>query len=634
MRWNEALKIRHSSGAAHAFVLHLNTYDLHIRDGTFQETKDFILAESPFKDAEFVAFFNRAEGIYFADENMEKRFLSFLGKFYPVRTSNLADADAVRDFKRHRKEIDYMFFLFSDMLKIGWNDTRENTIRAFEEEKPFGKEYAEERKEKGAPFFVAIIEYADSLSPQGAMHSAQAGDRNAIVGFLSWARSGAIARAKNAAVLLTEVLGSSAEELAQDTTGVIPVEIPFLAFEDRLETMRVLKNEFPSGDFGISQEEVARISGGLSRRNLAQVVRETLGLGKKLSYDEIFERKRKHLEERAHGLMEIVRSLYGFDAVGGLEVIINFLKKVAEAMRAGNTLRVPQGIFFSGPPGTGKTIMALALAHEAGVEMIQFLNLMNMYVGMSETNQEYALKLAISYAPILGFMDEIEQMFLRRGTFYSGDAGVFERQQRGFLKIMSDTDLRGQILWVGASNRPQAMDPAFMREGRFDIVIPFLEPADEKERGKILPAILYKMARQAEAKRQKFEHRIPDNFIEEFGMLTHGHYKEGEGWLECTESAHRDETEHIEGYVGSECEAIIMLAHWRAQRQGRLMTEDDIRHVVKHEFIPKRNMQEFREATDATLSFCNVMEFIPEKFRKQVRKVRGRQERINDGQYL
>ena len=609
MNWWDELRIRHASRAAHSFVLHLNPYDLHFRGKDLYELNGFLLRESPFKDAEFVAFFRRGIGITFADEETEQRFLNFLRNYWPEKSNpKQIEPDEVNKFINNRRDISYMRDLFSKVLPIGWNDPSERMEKTLKNENVFPKGHAEKCRAAGAPFFAAVIDYADSLAP---------------------------AEAKNFFILTTENLGASAEELASDTHAVMPVEIPFTTMEDRLQTLEVLKERYaPAYNLGISVEEAARISGGLSRRNLKQVVLETITGGKNLLEEDIFERKKKHLKERARDLAEAMRSFWGFDAVGGLKPAIRCLEEVADNMLKGDVLRCPQGILFSGPPGTGKTVTAQALAFRSRLFLIRLLNLMNRFVGQSEENQKFIFKLIVSHAPMIGVIDECEQLLPARGSYYSGDAAVLQRQERGFLDLTSDTDLRGLVLWVFITNRPQDLDSAFIRQGRMDLVIPFFDPSEE-ERGKILWAILHKMECQAAVQKRGFEHRISPAFEEEFTHLTHGHFKPGQGWLECTEDLDRRDKQSIKGFVGSECEAVIQLAHWSAQRQGRWMTEDDIRQVARHEFVPNRNMLEFEEAIDATLRHCNIVEFVPERYRERMREVRGRPEsRAPTGQYL
>ena len=139
---------------------------------------------------------------------------------------------------------------------------------------------------------------------------------------------------------------------------------------------------------------------------------------------------------------------------------------------------------MTGPAGTGKSAVAEAVAHEAGVNavVLNLARILGQYVGNSERNLEKALQAIKSLAPTIVFIDEIDQSVSRGG---SGDSGVSNRIFKRLLEFMSDTGNRGQVLFLAATNRPDLLDAALRRPGRFDKKIPFLIP-DESERAAII----------------------------------------------------------------------------------------------------------------------------------------------------
>ena len=152
------------------------------------------------------------------------------------------------------------------------------------------------------------------------------------------------------------------------------------------------------------------------------------------------------------------------------------------------------GVLMTGPAGTGKSAVAQAVAKESGVNAVS-LNLariLGQYVGNSERNLEKALRAIKSLAPTIVFIDEIDQSVSRGG---SGDSGVSSRIFKRLLEFMSDTGNRGQVVFLAATNRPDLMDAALRRPGRFDKKIPFLIP-DAEERLAIFQvmAAKYEMA--------------------------------------------------------------------------------------------------------------------------------------------
>jgi hypothetical protein len=125
---------------------------------------------------------------------------------------------------------------------------------------------------------------------------------------------------------------------------------------------------------------------------------------------------------------------------------------------------------MTGPAGTGKTAMAEAVAKEAGINCV-ILNparIFGKYVGDTERNLDRALYAILAMAPVLVFIDEIDQS-VSRGA--SGDSGVSNRFFKRLMEFMSDTSHRGKVVFLAASNRPDLMDPALRRPGRFDKLV-------------------------------------------------------------------------------------------------------------------------------------------------------------------
>ncbi|HID87444.1 MAG TPA: AAA family ATPase, partial [Anaerolineae bacterium] len=142
------------------------------------------------------------------------------------------------------------------------------------------------------------------------------------------------------------------------------------------------------------------------------------------------------------------------------------------------------------------TAVAEAVAKESGINFV-ILNLariLGQWVGSSERNLEKALRAIESLQPTICFIDEIDQA-VQRGT--AGDSGVSNRIFKRLLEFMSDTGHRGRVLFLAASNRPDLLDAALKRPGRFDKKIPFLIP-DETEREAIFQVMLRKYDLEAD----------------------------------------------------------------------------------------------------------------------------------------
>jgi transitional endoplasmic reticulum ATPase len=145
----------------------------------------------------------------------------------------------------------------------------------------------------------------------------------------------------------------------------------------------------------------------------------------------------------------------------------------------------PKGILLYGSPGTGKTLLAKAVANESGVNFISIKGpqLISRYVGESERGIRETFRKAKQAAPAILFFDEIDSIVPRRGSS-STDAHVTERVISQFLTEMDGIEELKGVVVLGATNRLDLIDPAILRSGRFDIIFELPLP-DEKTREQI-----------------------------------------------------------------------------------------------------------------------------------------------------
>jgi len=174
--------------------------------------------------------------------------------------------------------------------------------------------------------------------------------------------------------------------------------------------------------------------------------------------------------------------------VGGLEDIKQELKEAIEwplkypdVFKKANT-NPPKGILLYGKPGTGKTLLAKAVANESGVNFISIKGpqLISRYVGESERGVRETFKTAKHAAPTILFLDEIDSLVPRRGSS-STDAHVTERVISQFLTEMDGIEELKGVVVLAATNRLDLVDPAILRSGRFDLLFELPAP-DEQTR--------------------------------------------------------------------------------------------------------------------------------------------------------
>jgi transitional endoplasmic reticulum ATPase len=165
-----------------------------------------------------------------------------------------------------------------------------------------------------------------------------------------------------------------------------------------------------------------------------------------------------------------------WDNIGGLEQIKQTLQESVEGallhpqLYTQTKAQAPKGILLWGPPGTGKTLLAKAVASQARANFISINGpeLLSKWVGASEQAVRELFAKARQAAPCVVFIDEIDTLAPARGR-YSGDSGVSDRVVGQILTELDGLQTAATILVIGATNRPDALDPALLRAGRLDL---------------------------------------------------------------------------------------------------------------------------------------------------------------------
>ena len=168
-----------------------------------------------------------------------------------------------------------------------------------------------------------------------------------------------------------------------------------------------------------------------------------------------------------------------------LQEVVDFLRNPAKFARIG--ARIPHGILLSGPPGTGKTLLARAVAGEAGVQFLSISgsDFMEMYVGVGASRVRDLFEQARKIAPAIIFIDEIDAVGRKRGT---GMGGGHDEREQTLNQLLVEMDGFGRtegVIVLAATNRPDILDPALLRPGRFDRQI-YVGKPDSKGREEIL----------------------------------------------------------------------------------------------------------------------------------------------------
>jgi transitional endoplasmic reticulum ATPase len=261
----------------------------------------------------------------------------------------------------------------------------------------------------------------------------------------------------------------SLEKLAEITHGFVGADLEALAREAAMSALRKI---LPKIDFEMSD-----------------VPYETL-LRLEVTMDNFLEAMKEVEPSAIRELFVEVPDVKWSD-VGGLDHIKQELKeaiewplKYADVFRACNT-HPAKGILLYGKPGTGKTLLAKAVANESGVNFISIKGpqLINRYVGESERGVREIFRKAKQVAPTILFLDEVDSLIPRRSSS-STDAHVTERVISQFLTEMDGIEELKGVVVLAATNRLDLVDPAILRSGRFDLLFELPLP-DESTREEI-----------------------------------------------------------------------------------------------------------------------------------------------------
>jgi cell division protease FtsH len=156
------------------------------------------------------------------------------------------------------------------------------------------------------------------------------------------------------------------------------------------------------------------------------------------------------------------------EAIEELQEIKEFLKEPAKFQAVG--ARIPKGVLLYGPPGTGKTLLARAVAGEAGVPFfsISGSDFVEMFVGVGASRVRDLFDQAKQNAPAIIFVDEIDAVGRHRGAGIGGGNDEREQTLNQLLVEMDGFDVKTNVILIAATNRPDVLDPALLRPGRFD----------------------------------------------------------------------------------------------------------------------------------------------------------------------
>ncbi len=181
-----------------------------------------------------------------------------------------------------------------------------------------------------------------------------------------------------------------------------------------------------------------------------------------------------------------------FEDVAGIDEAVEEVREVVEFLRTPEKYhrlggRIPKGVLLVGPPGTGKTLLAKAIAGEAGVPFFSLSgsDFVEMFVGVGAARVRDMFQQAESRAPCIIFIDELDALGKTRGSSIVGGHDEREQTLNALLVEMDGFDSNSGVIVVAATNRPETLDPALLRPGRFDRTV-LVDRPDVRGREQIL----------------------------------------------------------------------------------------------------------------------------------------------------
>ncbi len=560
-RWAETVRRKYLGGEASMFVLHHNVFDEILHGGRFYSLIDFLAEVMLGKNKQTILVYDPSAGARYAKRNAS------------AGTS-------------------------AEPLAAG--KPPEEALAAIEEEILLRNSAA------------LIIPYAGSIAPPGDDSMLSYVDRMAAIRLHRWSMSPELESKDNVVFLLTESLAELNPKIVSNPR-VAAVQVPLPDLEERSAVIRHVDKSIDEKHVlrlaehssGLRAVQIAQLltprDAGLNEGDRLKLIRSLLGdtpdaaeRATKLAaitrgmepdeirhlinpahplpetdagdaYAEVIElvhkRKREIIEKECAGLIEFVDARLGLEAVGGNEAIKAELNQIADAIKSGDKNRVPMGLLFVGPMGTGKTFVAKCFAKSSGLSAVTLKNFRSKWVGSTEGNLEKVLSMVKALGPIILIIDEGDRSF--GGGSEENDGGTSSRVIARLKEFMSDTDNRGNVLFILMTNRPDKLDIDIKRAGRLDRKIPFFYNDTAEDVEAVLGALFSR-------------------------------YKVGKG---IDLAAERERTsQRLIGYSNADLEAVTLVALNSARESGGEVTAEVLVKSID-DYVPARDagMLEYME---------------------------------------
>ncbi len=539
--WAQELSYKYCSETANLYLIHGNIRDflpnkMYEGEFVFVRIQEFI-SEVLFGNKDIIVFYDRSSGINFCDREMQNEYLSSMMKTFPDKTEKDLMSPAPSEAFRNLEQ--YFMMNISKKLRI-----------------------------------VLIIDFAETIVPNGPISELSEEDRYCLVTLNRWAHDPIFTQGDISIMLLSENISDINSRLVRSPNTVkLSIPLPdrkvrkaFLDFTARKDYLLL--------ESRLNNERVASITSGLNLMNLHQMAAESFQEDRTITTEYLRDKKKEIIENEAAGLLEFIETEYDLSMVAGHEFVKTRLKNAAKAVKKGQLEVLPMGYLISGPVGTGKTFLVTAFAGEVGIPIVKFRA---GWAGASEANFDKVMNIIKAMSPVGVLIDEADTLL--------GYGSKNNRSQNGSLfsriaDFMGNTAYRGRIIWFIATNRPDLIPIDLKRQGRAEEHLALFFPQSSAEIEELYNILLHKLK------------------LKTTGFTVSGILKR-----------------YKLNLSGADLEAILIRARFNAALNNRVViSEEDIVKTAA-EFLPPTYPHEIDLQNYAALLECTSREMIPAQFR-------------------
>jgi transitional endoplasmic reticulum ATPase len=470
----KTIEERYKSGLSHVFLLYFNINDI-IYDDVYGYiwTRDYLLERMNYLGCDAVLYYTRSEGVLFPNVGLRNAYQSAL-RFNRIEEIEPLPVPPEGMDAYPTKNIN------SNLRRVG----EEKQIKEPQEMMSLIERFF--RQGLGNLKVGFLVQDIEKLLPNRKSMPAKDQEIIDLEIWQRWANDLQFRFRGHIVLLLTENISNVAPELiTNEQSAIYPVEMPMPTYQERLAFIRhllyIAEGEGEEGMFklslpeGVLSEEFAIMTHGLNLMDITNLWMTGRTKKTQVTPAMVVQHNRESIKTRGYGRLELVYGEHGLNTVGNLSNVIDYMTKVINSLKNWDSKGVPKGILMVGPPGTGKTNLVNALGRDMGIHIVKLHGLRGSDpTTRGDWDLHRAFDIIRSLTPLIVFIDDIDKL---------GYTGTDENERRimtqlmnDLLKFMGEPHNRGRILWIGASNRPDFINPEFRRQGILDDVLPFILP--------------------------------------------------------------------------------------------------------------------------------------------------------------